>query len=119
MKKLFVIGFVLILSSCGKTSATLEHVSSNGKVKINITGSRPMATEAWQVVMKVKSYNFKEQELVFEVNASDINKETVSFKWENENNCLIIFKQSDNSSRIFSLLASPSEFELRHVSDNP
>ena len=104
----FIAGF----SGCGKTSAKFEHTSPNGKVKITITGNRTTSLEAWQVEMKVKAYNFKEDQLAFEVYANDLNNETISFNWVDGEHCSIIFKQRDDTEKKFSLTASPQQLEV-------
>jgi len=109
----FLFAFITIFVSCnGKTNASLQHTSPNAKVKINIIASRATSIESWKVEMKVKAYNFKEEQLAFEIYADDLNTETVSFNWTDEHHCSIIFKQSDGAEKKFSLTASAEELEM-------
>lgn len=105
---ILIIGFY----GCGKTYSKIEHTSPNGKVKITVAGNRSTSLDSWQVELKVKAYSFNEDELTFEIYASDLNTETVKFNWIDEQHCTIVFKQTDNTERKFSLTASTEEFEL-------
>ena len=108
--------FIILLFGfygCGKTSSTVEHTSPNGKVKLTVVGNRSTSLDSWQVELKVNAYEFKEDQLSFEIYASDLNSETVLFNWSDEQHCTIIFKQSDNTDRKFSLSVSPENLELK------
>ena len=109
---LLMIVLIVSFSGCGKTAAKMEHTSPNGKVKLTLTGNRMTGLEAWQVEMKVKAYNFKEDQLAFEVYADDLNDQTVLFNWTDEEHCSITFKQRDGADKKFSLTASPQQLEV-------
>ena len=116
--KTFVIYFILFigLTACGgKTSTTLVHHSDNEKVTITIEGTRATAIESWKVDMKVKSYDFKEGKLSFEIYAEDLNNENVSFNWIDETHCNIKFTQQDNSVRSFELIASSEQLQMAEM----
>ncbi len=106
---ILIIGFY----GCGKTSSTVEHTSPNGKVKLTVLGNRSSSFDPWQVELKVKAYSFKEDQLSFEIYASDLNTGTVLFNWNDEEHCTIIFKLTDNTERKFSLTVSPEHLELK------
>ena len=110
---LFFIILLFGFYGCGKTSATIEHTSPNGKVKLTVVGNRSTSLDSWQVELKVKAYEFKEDQLSFEIYATDLNKETVLFNWIDEQHCTIIFKQTDNTDRKFSLTVSSENLELK------
>ena len=108
-----IICVLTFFTSCGgKTIAALENTSPNGKAKLTIDAKRATPFDAWQVTMKVKAYDFKEGQLVFEAMADDISTETVSFNWVDDNNCNITFKLRDNTERHFHLIASPSQVQM-------
>jgi len=108
--------FIILLFGfygCGKTSSKVEHTSPNGKVKLTVEGTRSSSMDPWQVALKVKAYEFKEDQLSFEIYASDLNAETVLFNWNDEQHCTIGFKQTDNTERKFSLTVSQEHLELK------
>jgi hypothetical protein len=114
--KVVNIFFVILLFGfygCGKTAATAQHTSPNGKVKLMAVGNRSTSLDSWKVELKVNAYSFKEDELSFEIYASDLNAETVLFNWSDEQHCTIVFKQTDNTERKFSLSVSPEHLELK------
>lgn len=118
MKDKLVIFFsvtFLLLACGGKTNTTLQHISPNGKVKVNIEGKRTSSVEAWKVDMNVKAYGFEEGKLSFEIYADDISDENVSFEWEDEFHCKIIIRQSDGEERTFQLIASPKQLQLAEI----
>lgn len=111
-----IICALIVLTSCGgKTTAALDSTSPNGKAKLTIDAKRPTAFDAWQVTMKVKAYDFKEGQLAFEAMADDINTETVTFNWVDDNNCNITFKLRDNTERNFHLIASPTQVQMGEI----
>lgn len=111
-----IFSVLTVFTSCGgKTTATLENTSPNGKAKLSINAKRAMPFDAWQVTMKVKAYDFKEGQLAFEAMADDISAETVSFNWVDENNCNITFKLRDNTERNFHLIASPTQVQMGEI----
>ena len=108
--------FIILLFGfygCGKTSSKVEHTSPNGKVKLTVVGNRSTSLDSWQVELKVNAYSFKEDQLSFEIYASDLNNETVLFYWNDEEHCTIIFKLTDNTERKFSLTVSSEHLELK------
>jgi hypothetical protein len=109
----FLIILLFGFYGCGKTSTTVEHTSPNGKVKLTVVGNRSTSLDSWKVELKVNAYSFKEDQLSFEIYASDLTAETVLFNWNDEQHCTIIFKQSDNTDRKFSLSVSPENLELK------
>ncbi len=110
---LFIVILLLGFWGCGKTSATIENTSPNGKVKLFVAGNRSTSLDSWQVDLKVKAYSFKEDQLSFEIYASDLNAENVLFNWSDEEHCTIIFKQTDDTERKFSLSVSPEHLEMK------
>jgi hypothetical protein len=113
MKSLLYLLLVTSFLSCGgKTVTSLHKESPNGKVKIHIEANRTTAIESWKVVMRVKAYNFKEGSLKFEIFAKDLTDENVSFIWQDDHNCEIIFKQQDDSERKFHLIASQEQLQM-------
>ncbi|MCW5908338.1 MAG: hypothetical protein KIS94_10785 [Chitinophagales bacterium] len=114
--QLILLLFISALTGCGgKTSALLEKEFKEGKVKLTVSGNRSTSVEAWRVDLSVKAYNFKEGKLSFEIYAADLNDETVSFLWEDDNNCKITFIQRDGVKRTFHLIASPEQLQLAEV----
>jgi len=110
----FSVTFLLIACS-GKTNTSLQHISPNGKVKINIEGKRSTSVESWKVDMNVKAYGFEEGKLSFEIYSDDISNDNVSFEWEDEFHCKIIFRQSDGEERTFQLIASPKQLQMAEI----
>lgn len=108
----YVFLLAVLISACGKTKASLENISPDGNVKINISGERFSSLESWKVTMKVKAGKLKEDQLAFEIYASDINNETVIIKWSDNSHCTIIFKQSDDSERNFSIQVTAEQLYL-------
>ena len=118
MKNTYFLLFIglLALGSCGgKTKASLVKVSTNGQVSITIEGKRAASIESWKVDLKVKAYNFKEGKLAFEIYAADLNDETITISWKDEHHAEIYFKQQDNTSRKFELIASPEQLQLAEL----
>jgi len=109
---LLLILFASLASCSGKTEATIENTSPNGKAHITITGKRASIADGFKVDMKVKAYDFKEGLLSFEIYADDLTAENVRFDWVDDNNCDITFDQIDNTQRSFHLIASPSQVQM-------
>jgi len=112
---LILFSSLLMVSCSGETSAYYQHVSPNGKVKVNVEGHRATAIESWKVDMKVNAYDFKEGKLSFEIYAKNLNKDNITFTWSDERNCIITIKQQDNSDRKFQLIASAEQLQLGEV----
>jgi len=115
-KIVFLLAMLIALVSCGgKTETTLKKISPNGKVTITIDAKRATAIESWKVDLKVKAYSFKEGKLAFEIYAKDLNDDNVTFEWQDETHCKILFKQQDNSERQFELIASQEQLQLAEM----
>lgn len=107
---------LLIFCSCnGKLDANYSHTSENRKVKINITGKRSSAVEAWKVTLKVKAYDFEEGQLEFQVYAEDLNEDNISVIWEDEYHAKITIVERDKHKRIFELIASEKQLQLAEM----
>lgn len=108
---------LLVLAGCnGKTAATMETTSPDGKTKLTIDFKRSTIADPWTADMKVKAYSWKEGSLhVVEIYADDISSQTVLFDWSDTNHCLITFKLRDNTERKFQLIASPDQLQLTEV----
>jgi hypothetical protein len=117
MKNILVFfALAITLFSCnGTTSAHLTETSENGKVKIDITASRSNVLDPFKVNLSVKAYDFKEGKLAFEIMADDLNEKNVQFKWQDQNNCLIIIEERDNRERTFQLIASENQVQLGEI----
>ena len=113
MKKLFLLFAILALGSCSKQASELHRESKDKNVRIDISAKREAIGEPWQVLLKVKSYSFKDS-IGIEIYNSVIDDKSVSFNWINEQECDIIFEQSDGT-RKFHLIATPAKYSLEEV----
>jgi hypothetical protein len=118
MKNFFYLLPIIIvaLGGCnGKTSATLNSTSGNGKVKVTITGTRGNVFDPFKTEIAVKAYDFKEGKLSFEIMADDLNDKNVKFAWTDDNNCVISIEENDKHVRSFQLIASESQVQLAEI----
>lgn len=107
---------ILILASCGGEKKTsLTNFSPDKNVKVTLNAMRPNAVDAWKIDLKVKAYDFKEGELLFEAFASDINDQTVKFDWKGENLCFITITQRDGDPRRFQLIADSNQVQMAEI----
>lgn len=114
--RLLVFALLVTLVSCnGKTSATLQNTSPNGKAAITITANRSNVLDAFKTVITVKAYDFKEGKLQFEIAADDLNNENVKFRWIDDNNCVITIEERDKHVRSFQLIASETQVQLAEI----
>jgi hypothetical protein len=104
------------ISSCNyPTEAKMERVSPSGKVKVNIEASRIAGIEPWRVNIKVKAYNFKEGQLSTEIMSNYLDEKTVEFNWFEESSGDIVFKQNDNTTRTFRLIANAQQMQFAEI----
>ncbi len=116
LSSFIIFALVLMLTACnGKTSATVENTSPNGKVKIRITAERTSTFDPFKTEIKVIAYDFKEGKLIFEVMASDLNSKNVKFSWTDDSHCTITIEESDKGERKFQLIASESQVQLAEI----
>lgn len=107
---------LVFLSSCDSNKkAVLENRSANDNVLITVSGTKKISFDPWKIELKVKAYNFKEDHLSFEVYAKNIDSNSVHFIWQDNNNCQIVFQQSDNTARKFHLTASSEQLKLEEI----
>lgn len=110
----FLLAFSLF--SCnGTTSASLSETSENEKIKIDLVANRSNVLDPFKVQLSVKAYDFKEGKLTFEIMADDLNEKNVQFKWQDQNNCLIIITERDNKARTFQLIAAENQVQLGEI----
>ncbi len=108
--------FILFLSSCNqKTAGTIVNQSPDKNVTVTINATRPTAVDAWNVVIKVKAYSFKEGKLAFEVYADDLNDQNVKFDWSDNSNCVITVPVRDDKPRRFQLIANQDQVQVAEI----
>jgi hypothetical protein len=110
------IAIILFSSSCNsKTAGTIVNQSPDKNVTVTINATRPTAVDAWNVVIKVKAYSFKEGKLAFEVYADDLNDQNVKFDWSDNNNCVITVPVRDDKPRRFQLIANQDQVQVAEI----
>ncbi|MES2619410.1 MAG: hypothetical protein V4615_01050 [Bacteroidota bacterium] len=111
-----LVSIAIFLVSCNSnTSAVIENISSDGKVKIKVEGKRGLPLDPYKTEISVKAYDFKEGKLMFEIMAGDLNNESVKFTWEDNSNCIISIEESDKHVRSFKLFADENQVQLAEI----
>lgn len=105
---------LFLLAGCQQKNVTLENTSPNEKVKITLTAEKS-SLNPWQCELKVKAYSFQEGALKFEIFTGNLDNETVSFDWKDDENCLISFSETDGKARTFHLIATPNQVQMAEV----
>jgi hypothetical protein len=114
MKTIYAMLLLVFLASCGQKKTTIENTSPNDKVKVTLNAEKS-GISPWQCELKVKAYSFKEGALKFEIYAEELNKTTVRFDWQDNNNCVISITETDGKMRNFQLLASPNQVQMAEI----
>lgn len=111
-----ILFLLLTLASCnGKTNASLQNQSPNGKVNVTVQAERVTTLESWKIQITVKAYQFKEGSLKLELYADDVNEDNVQFDWRDDANCIITFTANDGRKRTFHLIATPDKVQMGEV----
>jgi hypothetical protein len=112
LKRLWVLLPLMILAGCGsKNSTEMSSPSPDGKVTIFVNGTKPSFGDPWQAKIKIKTPS-NEKEVVTEIFAGELNKETVKFTWEDTDRCTIVFFQQDNTERKMVVQADSTQINL-------
>ncbi len=116
-KFIYLLIFTLTLKSCGEGGVTyITSKSPAGNTTVTVNASRAVALEPWKINLQVKAYDFKEGSLKFEIYAGELKQdENVKFEWQDENNCIISFTQSDDVVRTFKLIATKDNVQLAEI----
>lgn len=112
-----VITIAVLAASCGEGGVTyITSKSPNGNTTVTVNASRANSLDPWKINLQVKAYDFKEGSLKFEIYAGDLKQdENVKFDWQDENNCVITFTQSDDVKRSFRLIATSDNVQLAEM----
>ena len=113
MKKSIIFVFVItLLSACSsKKSEEIVSKSADGNAQVTVSGTKNNFADPWQTDIKISGYNDSATAQT-EIFAGDLNKENITFQWENNNACKVTIKQQDNTSRIFVVDIEPGKLEL-------
>lgn len=103
---------LFLLSSCGEPqNASLG--SSRGEVQIQIKASK-VPFDPWEVVMSAKGYSFDEK-LLFQIYSETLDSNTVHFNWKGDDECMVVFKQQDDTERYFKVELSPKKVHMVEI----
>lgn len=111
---IFLLIFAASFTSCKSTiSKEIKSKSPNSITEIKVIGSKSSFLDPWQVDITAingkKSKNFQ-----FELFASSLDSSTVKLHWEDENNCIALFKQSDGDVS-FKIYITESEVSISEI----
>src|ERR1700743_1158943 len=95
-----------VLLSCGVTKTQeLVTESSDKSNQVKLSGKRETSFDPFQTTVIINGFG-QTDTLVTEIFAKDLNKETVSFVWADNNKCNITFTQQDDSKRVMEIFFS-------------
>ena len=99
--------------SCGVTETKeLISESSDKLNQIKISGKRATSFDPFQANITINGFG-QSDTLITEIFAKDLNKETVSFTWADNNTCSVVFTQQDDSKRTMYILFSKDGNSLK------
>jgi hypothetical protein len=105
--------FASIMLSCGsKKTEEVTSESSDKQNKIKIWGNRGTSFDPFQASIVVNGYS-QSDTLMTEIYAKELNNETISFSWADNNSCTITFTQQDDSKRNMNVTFSQDGNSLR------
>ena len=115
MTRLFSLLLVaLILASCGAhTTVSLSSLSPDGKATISVNAKKQTSLDPFIVSLGAKSGDIPYGSLQFEVAASTLDTTDVKFDWQDSQNCLITFIQTDGEKKKFTFYATATNVLLQ------
>lgn len=102
---------VLMVACSAKKSEEIISKSADGNAQITISGTKNSFADPWQTTIKISGYN-NNSEAQTEIFAGALDKDVITFQWENNNICKIVIKQQDNTIRTFITEIQPDKLEL-------
>lgn len=121
MKNLFAIFLLSILGmgflACSKKSGEVLSQSPDSAIHVTVSGSKASFFDPFITNIKVESANsrYAEENMSIETFVEELNETNVTFDWKTNNECIITFKQQDNTIRKLKLNVSANRFHLRDI----
>ena len=114
----FAFTLILLVAACGSEQVKIEKKFKEDQVILQINAQKTSSVAPWDVTLSAKAYGFEKGSLHFEQQVKSLSEANITFKWVDENTCIIGFPDDDGSVRQFKLIASATQFYLAEEPTN-